>query len=140
MWEAINTGRWISKSGSVLADDITVKEAIMGAIFGVSPDRVSDAYAKLSAKYDNDENRRKYLKEVRTWTSKGVQAANKGDMETARIYFSRAKSAAIRGGVSQSSYNSAVRDGLSDTPLTEKAEQTFQKFLDSERNIRENKY
>lgn len=140
MWEAINTGRWISKSGTVLADDITVKEAIMGAAFGVTPDRVSDAYAKLSAKYDNDENRRKYLKEVRSWTSKGVQAANKGDMETARIYFSRAKSAAIRGGVSQSSYNSAVSDGLSDTPLTEKAEQTFQKFLDSERNIKENKY
>src|SRR5690606_28390991 len=48
MWEAINTGRWISKSGTVLADDITVKEAIMGAAFGVTPDRVSDAYAKLS--------------------------------------------------------------------------------------------
>lgn len=139
-WEAINTGRWISKSGTVLADDVTVKEALMGAIFGISPDRVSDAYAKLSAKYDNDDTRKKYLSEVRQNVAKGVSAANSGDMDSAKVYFSRAKSAAIRGGISQSSYNSAVSDGLADRPLTEKAEQTFQKYLDSQRNIKENKY
>ena len=126
LYEAMNTRRYLSRKGTHLTN-ISLDEAITSAIFGVNPDRVSEAYSQVAAIRANKETIQEYQQEVQSNTEKGIEAARKGDEESAATYFSRAHSAAIRGGLTLQETNAARKRALSERAMDESVLDTFTK-------------
>lgn len=126
LFEAINTQRYLSRKGTHLTN-ISLDEAITSAIFGVNPDRVSEAYSQIAAIRADKDNIQKYQSEVQKNTEMGIEAARRGDEESAERYFSRAHSAAIRGGLTLEEMNLARKRALTTKPMDESVLDTFTK-------------
>lgn len=126
--QIVNTRNWIAKSGALLKDDATVQDGIMTAMFGINPESISDAYDKLSNSGKVFEAQSTAQKDVRQFIANGQRLGNNGDMDGARVWFKRARAAAVQGGLTPKQYLQASNQGWSDVPLTDKADQTYQKF------------
>lgn len=126
LYEAINTKRYLSRKGTHLTN-ISLDEAITSAIFGVNPDRVSEAYSQIAAIRANKEVIQEYQNEVQKNTELGIEAARRGDEESAERYFSRAHSSAIRGGLTLKEVTTARKRALETKPMDESVLDTFTK-------------
>lgn len=126
LYEAVNTQRYLSNKGTYLTD-VTIPEAVTSAIMGVNPDRVSDAYSKIAVMRGTKEDLQQYQNEVQSNMERGLRMMKKGDEESAEVYFSRAHSAAIRGGLTLKEINTAKSRALRETPLDDNIMQNFEK-------------
>lgn len=124
LFEAINTHRYLSKSGAYVTDEST-GESLTQAIFGVSPERISTAYSQVAAMKADKAQQAAYQKEVEDNTYKGMTAANQGDTDSAKAYFSRAHSAVIRSGMSLKDELAARKRAIQRSPMTEGVQKTF---------------
>lgn len=125
-YEGMNTHRYLSKNGNYLTD-VSTMDVVQSAIFGVNPDRVSEAYSQIAALKATKASIQAYQKELQQWTEKGIEAARRGDEESAAQYFSRAHSVAIRGGLTLTEQNQARRSALDAQALDESVFETYQK-------------
>ncbi len=133
LWQIMNTAQWISKSGSRLANDATFQEGIANMMFGVTPQRISDAYDKVVNSGRVKDAQAASQTEVRQLIQKASQYANNGDINGARAMYKRARVSAIQNGLTPAQYNAAVSQGFNESPLTDRADDVYNKFYN--RNI-----
>lgn len=128
MWEAINTHRYLSKDGTLLANPTTA-EAVASFFSGAQLQSVSDAYSKLAVMKSSKENMQEVQKNYSLLVSKGMDAINKGDEDTAEYYFSKSKQLARENNLSMTDMLQAGSRALSTVPLTQQATDTIQKRI-----------
>ena len=125
LWHALNTQKFLTKSGQVLAESESTMAAIGSYLLGVPLDRVSDAYDRLAVQYGNQDHLRKVQKDQRTYFRKATEAANRGDLTSMKYYNDKAYSLGIQEGLSADQTRNSLRDALNDEPLTDKAQESF---------------
>lgn len=133
LWQIMNTQKWIAKSGSQLANDATVNEALANMFLGVTPGRISDAFSKIRANKQVQAAQVAGQQEIRSLIQKGSQAANQGDIQAAQIYYKRARAAAVRNGLTPKQMNQAISQGFSNVPITDVGDQVYTRF--KQRNL-----
>lgn len=128
LWQIANTHNWISKSGSLLANDATVQDALMSAMMGVTPERISNAYEKLAASGRVQEWQKEGQKQIREAISIGSRAANEGDIQAMQQMYKRAKAIAVANGLTPEQFVQAVNQGWTNTPITQRGDESYNKF------------
>jgi hypothetical protein len=128
MWEAINTHRYLSKDGTLLANPTTA-EAVASFFSGAQLQSVSDAYSKLAVMKNNKESTQEVQKNYSLLVSKGMDAINQGDEDSAEYYFSKSKQLARENNMSMTDMLQAGSRALSTKPLTQQATDTINKRI-----------
>lgn len=128
LFEALNTHRYMSRNGTYLTD-VSEMEAITSAIFGVNPDRVTDAYSQIAALKGSKEARQKYQHEAEKNFRLAIKAARENDFESYRVYKSRAWREIIAGGLSLSDGTSAFKRAVADEPMDKSVLENFEREL-----------
>lgn len=128
LWQVLNTGRYLTKNGTLLAENDSTMTAIGAFLLGVPLDRVSDAYDKLSLTYGTKDRQRQTQKEMTKYYRKANEAANRGDTVSLKYYNDRAYQLSIAEGLSSEQRRAALRDSLDGTPLTDKAQDSYDKL------------
>lgn len=127
LWEVLNTQKYLTKDGKVLAESESTLAAISSYLLGVPLDRVSDAYDKLALTYGNKKALQEVQKEQAKYFRKATEAANRGDTASMKYYNDMAYDLRITNGLSAEQTQSAFKDALNNEPLTEKARDSFDK-------------
>jgi hypothetical protein len=128
LYEALNTHRYLSRNGTYLTD-ISGMEALTSAIFGVNPDRVSDAYSQISALKASKDSRMKYQREAEKNFKQAIAAAKRNDFESYKVYKSRAWQQIIAGGLNLSEGNTAYKRAVADEPMDQSVIENFEREL-----------
>lgn len=125
LWHALNTQKFLSKNGQVLAESESTMAAIGSYLLGVPLDRVSDAYDRLAVMYGTKDHLTKVQKEQQKYFRKATEAANRGDLESLKYYNDKAYALGIQEGLSADQTRNSLKNALSDEPLTDKAQESF---------------
>jgi hypothetical protein len=126
--EAIATGKWISQNENVLTD-ISLKEAVAGAITGLDPERVSDAFNQLEALSVRKERQASLKKEMIADYKRGIIALRDGNQEDAAKYFSRVKAAGVRGDFNINQMRDMYLQAASSEPLDESVLRSYEQYV-----------
>lgn len=126
--EAVNLGKWISQNENVLTD-ITVQEAITSSVFGLDPERVSDAFNQQSAMKTRKDMQTKARKEMVADYKRGIIALREGYSEEASKYFGRVKARGITAGFTLDDMAQMYRQAASSEPLDESVLRSYQEYI-----------
>jgi hypothetical protein len=132
--KAINTGKWLTNNETYMGD-ITLQEAFISSLTGLELERFTDAFLKLEVGKDAKASFDSTMKEVTKNYARAFRAAEANDFESYETFIRRAKSIGIPQGFTLNDFRKASERGRAITPLTEAAEENYQKYI-VERNER----
>jgi hypothetical protein len=137
LWEAANIQKWMSRNGTVLTD-INNTEALISSVFGVDPERVSDAYNQADALANWTDHDRKMRKEITVDLTKAMQAFRSGNDDIGDILIDRSRKTAIRLGLDNKEFARLMQTAISQEGFDDIiAEKFTKKALERETRIKE---
>jgi hypothetical protein len=117
--QAIQLGKYISRNENVLTGNITPIEAWIGAVLGLDPERVSDAFRGIAAidgiKANKADARKSMIADYRRF----IQALRGGNNDEAAKYIARVKGRSASAGLTLEEYNNIIRQAIDEEPLDE---------------------
>lgn len=128
LWEGVFTKRWMSQNETHLTD-ITETEALISAMFGVNPERVSDSFNKIEAVNALKELQNSAMKDMVIEYKRAFQLLKDGFPKEAQQHISRAKARGVTAGLSVSQRNDVYRRASDDTPLDQSMMTTYEKYF-----------
>lgn len=126
LWEAANVQKWMSRNGTVLTD-ITEGEAWISSVFGVDPERVSDAYNKADAVANWNAHDRSKRKEITVSLTRAIQAFRSGNEDVGDTLIDRSRKEAIRLGLTNREFAQLLSNAVQEEGFDDIIAETFTK-------------
>ena len=117
-----NLGKWLSRNGTILSDADMV-DGYVSVLFGITPDRISDAFNQIDAMKSIDADKAALRKEI----SRDLRLAMKQDKEKMDLMIIDAKNRMVEGGFTPNESKRIWDEVLSEVPLDEAIAEKFTK-------------
>lgn len=134
LWEATNIQKWMSRNGTVLTD-INETEAWISSVFGLDPERVSNAYNQADAVKKWQEHDTKMRKEISVDLTRAVQAYRMGTDDIGDTLISRSRKTAIKLGLDNKEFARLLQKAIAQEGFDDVIAEKFTKKA-QERAIR----
>jgi len=129
LYEAVNLKRWISQNENILTENVDAMEAVVSAVFGLDPDRVSDAFTQMGAMESIKASKASAQKSMIADYRRAIIAMRDGNLDEAKKLFSRAKSHGILAGFNNREFRDAYRRALDEEPLDESILRRYEEIV-----------
>jgi len=118
LWKALNTGKWISRNGTILGD-VSVQEAFVSSITGLSTEDISETFLRLDSGKKVKELIRSGQKQVTSEYQRARLALDKKDVDAFTYHMKKAKQYGIENGLTSSHMSQSYKDGFDPKTLEE---------------------
>lgn len=127
MFIALNTGKYLSRKGTYITD-VSSQEAIMQALFGVSPERVQETFATSTALKRMNELRKKGAKEYEKYHRDAMRARDADDEDSYRIYMKRRDAVKAAYDLTPQEINQIRKRLFEEHPIDQQTDERMQKW------------
>lgn len=121
IYYAMNVGKWYTRNGLYL-DDITGPQAAFMALTGLSPAEVSETFLSLEQMKDDDNAKRKAMREASKYIKFALEAQSEEDKDK---YMAAAKSYLIMSGAMPNEYSRVTKEALNPESLVDSVQREF---------------
>lgn len=133
--QALNTGKYITKNGTVVGD-VTVAEAYINAITALDLQDFSDAFLQIESMADTKAMVSGAIKDATKEYGAARRALEENDKDAFKYHVERAKAIGIRSGLSSKELSVARERGFNTRDLTDSVAERFNEYVIDHNNKR----